>query len=582
MQLLWSYIIRYKKLLFGALGLATVNQLFSLLDPQLFRIIIDKYATNPSAWTQAEYIQGVGLLLLGIIAVAFISRIAKAFQDYYVNNVTQSIGTELYADGVSHIFELPYETFEDQRSGSILLNLQKARDDSKRLIASSINILFLSFVGITFVVGYSFFVHYAIALTFLLLIPIVAGSTYYLSISIKSAQTQIVKESADLSGSMTETLRNVGLVKSLGLEVQEVERLNLINSKLLELELKKIVLVRRLVFIQGTLVNLVRVLVLLVTLYLLWASRISIGEFMIFTYYVFYVFGPLYSLSELISAYQEARASMAELQNIFALPTNEYDEGSVTVQTITDISFKDVSFQYAGAIGESVANLNFELHRGDTIALVGPSGSGKSTIVKILTGLYIPKEGAIRINEKEADVIDFKSFRKRIGLVRQETELFAGTIRENLRFAKPDATNEEMIEVLKSASAEGLLERGSEEIGFGLGAKIGEAGIKLSGGERQRLAIARALLRKPDLLIFDEATSSLDSMTEREIITTIEKVRTENPDLMMLIIAHRLSTVTSADTIYVLSKGKIIEKGTHEELLKETGLYAALWREQTS
>jgi ATP-binding cassette subfamily B protein len=582
MKLLWEYAKKYKKLLWGALALAFINQLFSLLDPQLFRIIIDKYATNPGDWSQMEFLQGVGLLLLGIVVVAFISRTAKAFQDYYVNNVTQTIGTKMYADGISHVFGLSYEVFEDERSGAVLLNLQKARDDSRKFIASTINVVFLSAVGMVFVVAYSFYVHYLIALTFLLLVPIVATVTYLISIRIKKAQEEIVRESADLSGSTTETLRNVGLIKSLGLEKQEVDRLNNINEKLLALEIKKIVLVRKLVFIQGTLVNLVRVLVLLVTLYLLWRGSITLGEFMIFTFYTFYIFNPLYNLSDVISEYQEAKASMGELSRILAFPKNIYDEGSTAVSEINSIEFKDVHYKYKGSEEESVAGVSFELNPGGTLGLVGPSGSGKSTLVKILTGLYKPLDGEVKVNGVLAEDIDFKSFRSRIGLVRQETELFAGTIRENLLFARPNASDDELTSVLKSASVGSLLERGSEKIGFGLDAKIGEAGIKLSGGERQRLAIARALLREPDLLIFDEATSSLDSMTEKEISLTIERVRKENPELMMLIIAHRLSTVTGADKILVLSKGKAVESGPHKELLSNGALYAALWTEQTS
>jgi ATP-binding cassette subfamily B protein len=582
MALLWKYVKKYKRLLVWALILAAINQLFSLLDPQLFRIIVDKYATDPSSFTSNEFAWGVGLLLLGIVAVAFISRTAKAFQDYFVNSVSQSIGTKMYADGVEHVFGLSYEVFEDERSGSILLNLQKARDDARVFIAQSIDVVFLALLGMIFVIGYAFYVHYWIALSFILLVPIVGVTTFLLSVRIKKAQGQIVKEAADLSGSTTETLRNVGLVKSLGLESQEVRRLNNVNERLLDLELKKIVLIRKLVFIQGTMVNAVRVLILFVSLFLIWQGLISLGEFMTFIFYTFYVFNPLYSLGDVVSAYQESKASMGELSRILALNRSAYEDGGQEIGRITSVSFEEVGYKYKSAESPALRSISLSFAQGRTLALVGPSGSGKSTLVKLLVGLYRPTEGEIKINGQPASGVDFDSYRKRLGLVRQETELFAGTIRDNLKFVKPDATDEDLIKVMKEASAETLLHRGSKEVGFGLDAKIGEAGIQLSGGERQRLAIARALLRNPDILIFDEATSSLDSMTEKEITDTVEKIRGENPNLMVLIIAHRLSTVTSADSIHVLSKGEVVECGAHNELVRKGGLYSALWKQQTS
>lgn len=582
MELIWTYVKKYKKLLFFALGLAAINQLFSLVDPQLFRIIIDKYATDPSLYTQSEFARGVGLLLLGIVGVAFVSRTAKAFQDYYVNVVTQTVGTRMYAESVQKVFDLPFDIFEDERSGSILLNLQKARDDARNFIASAINVVFLSVVGIIFVIAYAFYVHWAIALTFLVLIPVVASITYMLSKRIKEAQKEIVLETADLSGSTTETLRNVGLVKSLGLEKQEVDRLNKTNEKVLDLELKKVVLVRKLVFIQGTIVNAVRTLILFVTLYLLWFNLITLGEFMIFTFYVFYIFNPLYSLSEVVSQYQEAQASTAELARILALSAGVYDTGKRVFEDINELSFENMSFRYRYAEGSALDQVSLSFPKGKVSALVGPSGSGKSTIVKLLVGLYRPTEGAFKINGVPAEEIDFNAFRQKVGLVTQETQLFSGTIRDNLTFIKPDARDEDLVRILEDVSLEYLLERGDARTGRGLDAKIGETGIKLSGGERQRLAIARALLRNPDVLIFDEATSALDSITESRITEMIRGIRERNPDLIMIIVAHRLSTIVHADSIYVMAKGSVVEEGHHSSLVTSDGLYSALWKEQTA
>lgn len=580
MKLILSYLKEHKKLLGLALILAAVNQIFSMLDPQLFRLIIDNYASRVGELSQAEFLRGVGLLLLGIIGVAFVSRTAKAFQDYYANVVSESVGAEMYADSVRHVFSLPYRAFEDERSGSILLNLQKARDNTKELIQNFINVVFFSAVGIIFVIAYAFWVHWMVAVTFLLIIPVVATTAFYLSRSIKPAQREVVKESAELSGATTETLRNVSLVKSLGLEEQEVDRLNRTNDKVLDLELEKVILLRKLSYIQGTLINAVRALLTFVMLYLIFQGAITLGEFISLFFYNFLVFNPLTNISDVVASYQQAQASSQELERILSIEADTESREGERLSLVESITFEEVSFSYDEAHDRAVNNISFEASQGETIAFVGPSGSGKSTLIKLMVGLYRPDEGMYRINNHDRVEVDMQSFKKRIGFVSQETQVFAGTIRENLHFVAPDASDEELTEALEQAQVGYILDRGDEEVGTGLDAKIGETGIKLSGGERQRLSIARALLRNPDVLIFDEATSSLDTITERAITETIEEIRKQRPELILVLVAHRLSTVTSADRIYVLKHGEVEEHGSKDELLKHNGLFSLLWHQQ--
>ena len=210
------------------------------------------------------------------------------------------------------------------------------------------------------------------------------------------------------------------------------------------------------------------------------------------------------------------------------------------------------------------------------MAFVGPSGSGKTTLVKLLAGLYRPSSGTLWFNDVDSQQLDYRQFRQRIGLVSQETQLFAGSIRENLLFVRPTATDAECLASLDAAAAGSILNRTTQ----GLATRIGEGGLKLSGGERQRLAIARALLRDPDLIIYDEPTSSLDSGPEQAITETIKDITAKKPNLMTVLVAHRLSTIAHADVIYVLERGKIVEHGSHTDLVKAGGLYAALWRQQ--
>jgi ATP-binding cassette, subfamily B, bacterial len=575
MPLLFHYLKKYWPVVFLALLLAAVNQIFSLLDPLIFRYIIDRYATKFHQYTTAQFVQGVSLLLGAAVGVAFVSRVAKNFQDYYVNVVTQRTGAQLYADGVERSLSLPYALFEDQRSGETLGKLQKVRTDVERFITAFVNILFTATVGIIFVTIYAVRVDWIIAPAFLLTIPLLGGISSVLSRKIKSIQKTIVAETAALAGATTESLRNIELVKTLGLARQEIDRLNTTTDKILKLELKKVRYLRSLSFLQGTAVNLLRTSILFLMLYLIFSQRITVGQFFSLFIYSFFVFGPLQELGNIINIYRETEASLNILAEILAIPPEPKPANAAALGKLESLEFEDVSFQHRTATRPAVSDVSFRLGRGETVAFVGPSGAGKTTLVKLLVGLYPPQTGAIRYNGIGAAEIDPEELREQIGFVTQDTQLFSGTIRENLLFVRPDATDEECLDVLHRAAADSLLARADK----GLDTLIGEGGVKVSGGEKQRLSIARALLRRPRLLVFDEATSSLDSITEEEITRTIREVGWRS-DVMTILIAHRLSTVIHADRIYVLERGHIIEQGSHAKLVADTGLYYALWRQQ--
>jgi ATP-binding cassette subfamily B protein len=575
-KLLFSYLGRYKRMLLAALALATINQGFSLMDPQVLRLIVDGPASKVGTISPEKFVRWVVLLLLAYVGVALVSRIAKNFQDYFVNVIAQRTGANLYERSVSHSFSLPYAVFEDQRSGEILQKMQKARADGQLLITNFVNFVFISFVGLTIVTIYAFTVHWTIGSVYLLLAPALGTLMFFISRRIKAQQRIIVTQTAELAGSTTETLRNVELVKSLGLESQEISRLNRVNAGILELELKKVRFLRFYSFLQGTIINTTRASVLFLTLWLLYHRTITLGEFYALFFYSFPIFSPLAELGAIIAQYQEARASMEKLEEVLAMPPAPRPEHPVRLESLQRIAFEDVTFTYPSSSSPSLEHIDLEISAGDTVAFVGPSGSGKTSLVKLLVGLYKPSSGRLAINDVDSIAIDSDHLRTRIGLVTQETQLFAGTVRENLLFVNPSASDAECLEVLRQAAALPIVERG----GKGLDTKIGEGGIKISGGERQRLAIARALLRQPELMIFDEATSSLDSITEKAITETIRHLTTGEHQRMTVLVAHRLSTIAHAQRIYVLAKGHIVEQGDHATLLDAGGLYAALWREQ--
>lgn len=515
------------------------------------------------------------LLLAAAVGVAFVSRVAKNFQDYYVNVITQRLGAKIYNDGIKHSLLLPYSLFEDQRSGQTLGVLQKVRLDVEKLINAVINVLFTSLVGIIFVTIYAINVYWLIAPVFFSAVPLLGLISSVLSRKIKKIQKVIVDETTSLAGATTESLRNIELVKSLGLGKQEIKRLNSVTDKILVLELKKVKYIRSLSFIQGTCVNFLRTSIIFLMLYLIFIKAITVGEFFSLFLYSFFIFGPLQSLGDIINTYREAEVSLNNFENILNLPIESKPEHPQKLGDVKSLEFEDVSFRHQTAVTNSLNNISFKIKTGETIAFVGPSGAGKTTLVKLLVGLYLPKSGKIFYNNISGYQIDYDELREKIGFVTQDTQLFSGSIKENLLFVNPGATDEECLDVLEKAACQNLLARANQ----GINTMIGESGVKVSGGERQRLSIARALLRKPNILVFDEATSALDSLTEDEIGKTIREISSRK-DLITIMIAHRLSTVLHSDRIYVLEKGNVVESGNHYELLELKGLYYAMWRQQ--
>ena len=575
MKLLLTYLSKYKKLVFVALFFATVNLGFSLLDPIIFGKLIGNYATNPLKYSFDEFIKGAGFLILCSISVAMISRIAKAFQDYFVSLVIQSLGADMYTDGLKHTLQISFSEFEDQRSGETLNILQKVRTDTEKFISIFINVLFSSIVGILFVIIYAIQVNSFLIIIYLVSSLILATITNFLSKKIKKVQTTIVAETKQLAGTTTESLRNIELVKSLGLTTQETHRLHISTKKILQLELKKVRSIRSISFVQGTFVNTLRQAIMFFLLYLVFKGELVVAQIIALQFFSFFIFNPLQEMGNVILSYREAEASLNNFQKVLSTPIEVKPISPKQINAISTLQFENVVFQHKTASFKALNNISFSVNKGETIAFVGPSGSGKSTLVKLLVGLYTPLEGNVKYNNINYNEIEIDELRAQLGFVTQDTQLFSGTIKENLLFVKPNATKEQINEALEMASCNNLLARSEK----GLNTVIGEGGMKLSGGEKQRLSIARALLRKPKLLVFDEATSALDSITEEEIINTIQQIGSRKEQITVLI-AHRLSTIMHADKIFVLEKGEIIEMGKHNELLVEKGLYYAMWRQQ--
>ena len=590
MKILLKYLAPYKWMVILALFLAAINQSFSMLDPYFFGKVLDIFAVHPhekghfeagkvfvadGPRSKSDYIWGVLKYLGYLIGVAMVSRIAKAFQDYFGNVIVQKFGATIFTIGLEHSMALPFSEFEDQRSGETLSILTKVRTDTEKFILSFINVLFGILVGVVFVSVYSFWLHWSIMPIYVLGMVFLSVLTSLLSKKIKRIQKTIVADTNALAGSTTESLRNIELVKSLGLTEQEVNRLNQNTFKILGLELRKVKSIRALSFVQGTFVNFLRQCIMFVLFMLVFGGRLTPGEVLTMVFYSFFIFGPLQELGNIILSYREAEASLNNFEALMKKTPELPPANPLHLGPVKALAFRDVVFKHPTAQHYAIDHISFGAKSGETIAFVGPSGSGKTTLMKLLVGLYRPLKGNILYNGLDENSINFDDLRKQIGFVTQDTQLFAGTIKENLLFVNPTATEADLLEALDKASCNNLLARAEK----GIDTMIGEGGLKLSGGEKQRLSIARALLRKPELLIFDEATSALDSLTEEDITRTIREVSSQG-DQITILIAHRLSTIMHADRIYVLEKGEVVETGTHGALLEEKGLYYAMWRQQ--
>jgi ATP-binding cassette subfamily B protein len=575
MKILWKYLKPQQWLIVLSLSLAGVSQLLNLVDPLIFGKIIDEYATQPGNRSENELVKGV-LWWLGIaVTIALLARIAKSFQEYYTRLSVQKFGMQIFNDGLRQTLRLSYQEFEEQRSGETLSVLQKVRTDTQQFLNSFINILFSSIVGIGFLIWYSVTKNWMLIPVFIIGILVLGSLTGLLSKKIKTTQRYINRETNKMSGVITESLRNIELIKSLGLTFPEIKRLKEQTLKIFELEMEKVRKVRTLTFLQGTILSILKQSILFILLWLIFRKALTTGELIAMQFISTSIFGPLQDLGNIILSYREVEASISNFDQLMCKNIERRPENSTEIGLLQQIRFQDVVFRHKTAATNAIDEISFQVRTGETIAFVGPSGSGKSTLVKLLVGLYKPVNGTIYFNEHSSSVIRYNELRRQIGFVTQDTQLFAGTIKENLLFVKSDATDAEILDALDKASCDQLLSSSPH----GIDTVLGEGGMKISGGEKQRISIARALLRHPRLLIFDEATSSLDSLTEEDITNTIRNF-SESREQISILIAHRLSTIMYADMIYVLERGKIIETGTHEKLLLQKGLYYAMWRQQ--
>ena len=474
MKLIWKYLKPHKKLILLSLLLAGGAQLLNLIDPVIFGKIIDQYASGKNNQPENQQIRGVLFWLLLALGIALLSKLLKALQDYFTRKAVARFGMNIFNDGLKQTLRLSFQEFEESRSGTTLSVLQKVKTDAERFINSFINVLFSSLVGVGFLIWYSINKNWLLIPVFFVGIILLGSLTGLLSKKIKTVQRSINRQTDAQAGVITESLRNIELVKSLGLTFPEIRRLNEQTRKIFDLEMFKAKRVSFLSFLQGNALNLLKQSILFILLWLIFRKVLSTGELIAMQFISTAIFVPLQDLGNMILLYREADASLRSFDRLMDKPMEKRPENPVEIGDLDSLRFNEVVFRHKTAQFNAIDGISFSIHTGQTIAFVGPSGSGKSTLVKLLVGLYIPVSGKIYFNDQFSTDIRYNPLRRQIGFVTQDTQLYAGTIKDNMLFVKPGATDEEITEALRKASATALIAKASHGIYTLLGRKRDE------------------------------------------------------------------------------------------------------------
>jgi ATP-binding cassette subfamily B protein len=566
-------------------------RLLDLLPPLMLGIAIDAVfyqdapfseqiplVVLPDAWLPTGQ-EAQFWFTIGVIGAAF--GIGAAFhwiRNWGFNAFAQNIQHDVRTDTYDKMQRLNMEFFSDKQTGEMMSILSNDVNRLERFLNDGMNSLFRLSVMVVGIGGLLFWINWQLALVALLPVPIIGGFTYVFIKTIQPKYAEVRSSVGKMNSRLENNLGGIQVIKSSNTEPYESDRVDDVSMDYFDANWDAIK--TRIKFFPG-----LRVLAgigFVVTFVIggLWVFQdappgpftgdLSVGMFVVFILYTQRFIWPMAQFGQIINMYQRARASSARIFGLMDEPSRLAEDPDAEELTVGDgdVVYDDVSFGYDEET--IVSDIDFEVGGGETLALVGPTGAGKSTVLKLLLRMYDVDEGAIRIDGQDVRDVTLKSLRRSIGYVGQSSYLFYGTVRENITYGTFEATDEEVREAARAAEAHEFI----ENLPDGYDTMVGERGVKLSGGQRQRVTIARAVLKDPDLLVLDEATSDVDTETEMLIQRSLDRL---TADRTTFAIAHRLSTIKDADTILVLEGGEIVERGTHDELLDNGGLYAHLW-----
>jgi len=564
----WFYkqILNYKKIIAEVLLASFVIQLFGLVTPLFTQVILDKVLVHHSLTT-------LDVLALAFVFVTLFDFIINLVRNYIFVHTTSKIDAKLGAKLFHHLIALPISYFERRKVGNIIARVREL-DQIRDFIANKsvsviLDVLFSGvFVAVMFL--------YSVKLTIIVLmfVSIIGLIYFFITPQLRKRLEEKFQMGAQSNAYLVEAVTGVQTVKSLALEGSMQRKWEDYLARYVNAGFNLSNLSNILGGISGMLQKLMTIAMLYVGVGLVLEGQLTVGQLIAFQMFANQFSGPVLRLVNLWNEFQQTLLSVDRLADILNSPTEQRNEKAITLPTLKgNVRFENITFSYGPDKPAVLNGISAEFKAGQSIGLVGRSGSGKSTITKLIQRLYVPTSGTIYIDDVDIRHMNPKWLRNNIGVVLQENYLFSGTIRENIALARPDAPMEQIISVSKIAGAHEFI----SELPEGYDTVVEERGASLSGGQRQRIAIARALLINPKILIFDEATSALDYESEKIIQNNLEKIKAGRT---MFIVAHRLSTVKDCDTILVLDHGKVVEQGSHEELMKRRGYYYKLYTQQ--
>jgi subfamily B ATP-binding cassette protein MsbA len=561
---LWTFIAPRKWQLVGLLFLLTFSSALPQATPQFVRIVLDRLV--PLGELRLFLLLGAGMLLF------YILRGVVGYAAMYLSYAfTQAVISEIRMRAYSRLLELPTSRFTRERSGSLVARVVSDVNALQTMIQSGATRLFGQLFSIVIVVVILLVMNWRLALVSFVMVAVVSVITALYQRPLRNLARGIRGRVGELTATATEAIGNVGVVKSFAAEGFEVERFGAENDRYVDLNLERRKQVGWMEGLVGLTTGLGTSALLLAGGWLIVGGKLSVGELSAFLLYLRNLIGPVTSVLFFNNSLQAGMAALERVSDL--LDDIPESEGDVTARPGGEVAFEWVYFHYPGAEVDALQGLSFKVAAGQTAALVGPSGAGKSTVSKLLSRLYDPQAGNIRLGGRDVRDYRLKTLRRAVAVVEQDPTLFSGSVLDNIRYAEPTATGAEVEEAARLANAHTFV----LELPKGYDTEVGERGVKLSGGQKQRIAIARAILKDASLLILDEATSNLDMESEAVIRDALEGLFARRHQVTTLIIAHRLSTVQRAGRIFVLEHGRIAEAGSHAELLAEGGLYRTLY-----
>ena len=576
---LLRYARGYRRQIIAATTCSIINKLFDIAPEILIGVAIDVVVNQ-----EESFVAGLGFETaqeqITILAVlTFFIWAGESLFEYLFQilwrNLAQRLQSDLRQDAYEHAQRLDMSFFEANSSGQLVATMNDDVNQLERFLDGGANAMIQVAVTVVAVGAVFFVLSPLIALLAFTPIPLIIWGAFYFQRKAGPLYADVREKVGDLSSRLANNLGGIATIKSFTAEQREAKRLKDASEAYVDAN-------RRAIRISSAFIPVIRMAILagfLATFtvggMMALEGSLNVGAYGVLVFLTQRLLWPLTGLAEVIDLFERAMASTRRILDLLAEPVNVRDEaGKPLEQPVRGkVSFNQVSFRYAGS-GAGIQDITLNVPAGNTLALVGATGSGKSTLIKLLLRFYDPSHGDIRIDGQPIRGVSLKSLRDAIGLVSQDVYLFEGSVRDNLAYGKPDASEEEIIDAARTAEAWSFIEALPE----GLDTPVGERGIRLSGGQRQRLSLARALLKNPPILVLDEATSAVDNETEAAIQRSLKRI---GHNRTVIMIAHRLSTIVDADTIAVVENGRVVEEGDHDSLIRNNGAYAAQWRVQT-